>query len=69
MIFRIQEHWKHLTVMNIGWCHNKASDKTMLGINADTVLVAVVIDAILFHPAGIYILLLQPIWVFFPSIR
>jgi len=53
MIFRIQEHWKHLTVMNIGWCHGKASDETMFSIDTDAVLIAIVIDAILFHPAGI----------------
>ena len=39
--------------MNIAWCHNKASDKTMFGINADAVLVAVVINLILFQLAGI----------------
>jgi len=39
--------------MNIGWCHNKASDKIMVGINADAALTSVVIDPILFHPAGI----------------
>ena len=38
----------HLTVMNISWVHNKSSVKIMLGINADAVLIAVVIDPIFF---------------------
>ena len=37
--------------MNIGWCDNKAFDKTMLDINADAVLIAIIIDAI-FSPSG-----------------
>ena len=40
-----------MTVMNIGWSHNKASDEPMLGINADTILVAVVNDSILLQPS------------------
>ena len=39
--------------MNVDWYHNKSSDKTMLGINADAVPIAIVIDPILDHPAGI----------------
>ena len=37
---------KHLAVANIGGGHCITADKTMVNIDADTVLVAVVVDAI-----------------------
>ena len=41
----------------------------MFNIDTDIVLVAVVIDAILFNPSRIQVLLLQSIWVFIPTLR
>jgi hypothetical protein len=38
--------------MNIGWCHGKAPDNTMFSIDTNTVLIAIVIDAILFSSSG-----------------
>ena len=51
-IFWIQQPWKHLAVMNIGGSNGVAADKTMFNIDADAVLVAVVINAILLDPAS-----------------
>ena len=41
----------------------------MLNVDTDIVLVAVVIDAILFNPSRIQVPLLQSIWVFIPTFR
>ena len=40
----------------------------MLSINANTVLITIVIDIIFFNPTRIQILLLQSLWAFIPSI-
>ena len=45
--------WKHLNIMNACRSHSKAPNKAMLGMNVDSVLIAVVIDPILFRLAGI----------------
>ena len=42
-----------MTVMIIGRCHGGAPDKPVFGVDADTVLVNVVIDAVLFDSASI----------------
>ena len=55
--------------MDIGRCHGIAPDKSMFNVDTDIVLVAVVIDAILFNPSRIQVLLLQPIWVFILTFR
>jgi len=68
-VLRIEKHWQHLTVMDIGRCHGIAPDKSMLHVDTDIVLVAVVIDAVLFNPSRIQVLLLQSVWVFVPAFR
>jgi hypothetical protein len=45
-VFGIKWPWKHLLVMNASGGNGVASDKVMLGIYVDAVLVAVVIDTI-----------------------
>ena len=55
--------------MDIGGCNGIAADKAMVDINADAVLISVMIDAILFDPASVQVLLLQAIWVLIPTIR
>ena len=55
--------------MDIGRCHGIAPDKSMFHIDTDIVLVAVVIDAVLFNPSRIQVLLPQSIWVFVPTFR
>ena len=45
--------WKHLNIMNGCRSQSKAPNKAMLGMNVDSVLIAVVIDPILFRLAGI----------------
>ena len=47
--------------MNVGRGYCVSTDEAMVHIDADTVLVAIVIDAILFDPAGILVLLPQSI--------
>jgi hypothetical protein len=42
---------KHLAVMNIGGGHGITVDKTMVNIDADAFLIAVLVDAIVFEPA------------------
>jgi hypothetical protein len=39
-------------------------DEAVHGINADAVLVSIMADAILFHPASIKVLLAIPVWLF-----
>ena len=51
LIFGIQQVWKHLAVMDIGGCHYISTNKAMININADAVLVPIIVDAILFDPA------------------
>ena len=41
----------------------------MVNIDADAFLITVVVDAILFDPAGVQVFLLHSIWVFVPAIR
>ena len=41
----------------------------MVNIDADAVLISVVVDAILFDPACVQVYLLQSIWVFVPPVR
>ena len=55
--------------MNIGGGHGITADKTIVNIDSDAVLVAVVVDAILFDPACIQVFLLQSIWVFVQPVR
>jgi hypothetical protein len=47
-ILWIQQARKHLAVVNIGRCNSIPADEPMIDIDANTVFVAVVIDAILF---------------------
>ena len=42
---------KHLAVVSIGGGHGITAAKTMVNIDADAALIAVVVDAILFDPA------------------
>jgi hypothetical protein len=53
LILRIEELREHLAVMNIGRSHCISTDEAMVDIDTDTVLVAVMVDSILFDPAGI----------------
>ena len=53
LILRIMELREHLTVMNIGRRHCISTNEAMVDIDTDTVLVAVMVDSILFDPAGI----------------
>jgi len=39
--------------MNIGKSNSKAADKSMFIIDADAVLVPIVIDTVLFNPASV----------------
>jgi hypothetical protein len=55
--------------VDIGRCHGKAPDKSMFHVDTDIVLVAVVIDAVLFNPSRIQVPLLQSVWVFVPTFR
>ena len=41
----------------------------MFNVDTNIILVAVVIDAILFNPSRIQVLLLQSTWVFIPTFR
>jgi hypothetical protein len=53
LIYRIKQTRKHLAVMNIGRGYGISTDEAMININADTVNVSVVIDAILFDPTSV----------------
>jgi hypothetical protein len=53
LIFRIQQAWEYLVVMDIGRCHSVSTDKAMINVDADAVLVAVMADAILLYPASV----------------
>ena len=53
LIFRIQQAWEYLVVMDIGRCHSVSTDKSMINVDADAVLVAVMADAILLYPASV----------------
>ena len=55
--------------MNIGRRHCISTDEAMVDIDTDTVLVAIIVDPVLFDPAGIQVLLPQSIWVFIPALR
>ena len=55
--------------MDIGWCHGVAPDKSMFHVDTGIVLVAVVIDTVLFNSSRIQAPLLQSIWVFIPTFR
>jgi hypothetical protein len=57
---------EHLAVVDVGWGNGEPADETMLGINADAVLVSVVSDAVLYHPTSVKILLAQPLWLVAP---
>ena len=52
-ILRIEEAWKHLTVVVIGRSYRISTDKAMVDIDADAVLVSVVIGAVLLDPASV----------------
>ena len=52
-VFRIQQAWKHLAVIDIGRSNSISADGTMVDIDADAVLVTVATDAVLFCPACI----------------
>jgi len=60
----IKQGWKHLTIMDSCWRNGVSPDEVMLNIDTNTVLVAVVINAVLLDLPGINILLLQSIWQF-----
>jgi len=57
-IFRIKYTRKHFAVGKIGRVHGIAATKTLINIDADVILIAVVIDAILFDSACVQIFLL-----------
>ena len=52
-MLRIQELREHLAVINLDRCHCISTDEAMVDIDTNAVLVAVVVDSILFNPAGI----------------
>ena len=52
-ILRIEEVWKHLTVVEIGRSYCISTYKAMVNIDADTVLISVVIGAVLLDPASV----------------
>jgi len=52
-VFWIQQEWEHLTVMDIGRSDSITADESMVDINANAVLVTVVIDAVLFASASL----------------
>ncbi len=51
--FRIQQAWEYLSVMNIGRGYCITTDESLVHIDADSVLLAIVIEPILFDPAGL----------------
>ena len=51
-IFRIKKPWKHLAIMNKNGSNALSAEETIVDVDADAVLVAVVTDAILFAPAS-----------------
>lgn len=53
LVFWIKQEWKHLAVVDIGRSDSLSAYESMVDIDANTILVAIVIDSILFHPAGI----------------
>ena len=50
-ILRIEVVWKHLTVVEICRDYRISTDKAMVDIDTDTVLISVVIAAVLLDPA------------------
>ena len=52
-VFGIRQVWKHLAVVDIGRSDSIPADESMVEIDADAVLVAVVTDAVLLCPASI----------------
>ena len=53
LIFWIKQPWKQLAVVDIGRCNSITADESMVDIDSDIVLVAVVINVILLCPASI----------------
>jgi hypothetical protein len=53
LIFWIQQAWKHLNLMDIGWYDSISADEPIVDIDADNVLVTIVTDAVLFCLASI----------------
>jgi len=47
-VFWIQQVWKHLAVVDMCRSDSISADESMVDIDADTVLVTVVTDAVLF---------------------
>jgi len=45
LIFGVKQARKNLSVIDIGGCNGISTDKTMVDINADAVLVSVIVDA------------------------
>jgi hypothetical protein len=68
-VLRIEKHWQHLLIMDIGRCQGIESNRFLFHIHIDTVLIAVVIDAVLFNPSCIQNTLLLTVWVFNPTFR
>jgi hypothetical protein len=52
-VFWIQKAWTHLAIVDICRTDSISADESMVGIDADAVLVTVVTDAVLFCPASI----------------
>jgi hypothetical protein len=52
-VFRIQQAWKHLAIVDIGRSDSITADESMVDIDADAVLVTIITDAVLFCPASI----------------
>jgi hypothetical protein len=52
LIFWIQQAWKHLAVVDSVGSDSVSADKSMVNIDADTVLVTELTDAVLFCPAS-----------------
>jgi len=52
-VFWFQQEWEHLAVVNIGRSDSILADESMVNIDANAVLVAVVTDPILCCPASI----------------
>lgn len=42
-----------MAVMDIGGCYDLPADEAMINIDADTIFVSVVIDAVLFNPTRV----------------
>ena len=53
LVFWIKQKWKHLAVVDIGRSDSISAYESMVDIDANTVLVTVVTEAVLLCPASV----------------